>query len=402
MPHTRRLALVLSLVSFVAFSSWELLRPARTPLMDLSNTFSDHFSHMNAGRLFLRVGLDVWRKPLVEMLPPPTPQQAANLPPVARWCRDCAFIVPGWEKPVLQSWPTVVRFYPPGDMVLTAPIAALYHFTDLSATDANRLLLVLILACAHLGLFLLLDGLFAAPDGLRWHALLPGFYGVTVVLHWSLEGFYDVSMVAPLLLCWRWLGQRRGLAAAVAFCAAAFLHFRAYYYAPWFLAAIVLIVRERQWRTWARRDVAALGAGALMGAASLGSYLLAVPGLLSFSTYPSPLFIGHGHFDGEALGMAALVTLLAIAAFALSHSLLDALLVPWIALILITVRQTMPWYMVAVVPWLCAVPRPGKAERAPLVLDARLLLFLFLAAVVHPDQRIGTDLMPTWLAKLFA
>ena len=48
------------------------------------------------------------------------------------------------------------------------------------------------------------------------------------VVHWTLEGFYDVAMIAPLLLCWRYLGQRRGLAAGVAFCAAAFLHFRAY------------------------------------------------------------------------------------------------------------------------------------------------------------------------------
>ena len=401
MPTTRSWALLLSALSFFGWSTWELARPARSPLMDLSNQFTDHASHMNAARVFTRVGLDVWRKPLDALLPRPTREQAALLPADVFWCRDCLFVAPGWKKPVLQSWSSVVRFYPPGDMVLTAPVAALYHFTDLSATNANRLLLVLILACAHLGIFVLLDGLLAAPGGLRWHTLVPMYLGIITTLHWSLEGFYDVAMIAPLLLSWRYLGQKRGLAAGVAFCAAAFLHFRAYYYAPWALYAGFLIVREKQWRAWRGADFAALGAGALLGAASLLSYFLAAPGLFAFNQFLSPLLVSRGHVDPGKLLAGAVVAAIALAAFVSARSWLDVLLVPWIALILMTVRQTMPWYMLAIVPWLCALPRPGREERAALVFDARVLVFLFRAIEVHLDAPLGSDVAPGWLARVF-
>jgi hypothetical protein len=401
MPPSRRWALALCLLSFTGWSSWELLRPARSPFMDLAGIFTDHFSHMNAGRLFTRFGLDVWRQPLTQLLPRATPAEEALLPEDERACHDCIFLAPGWSRPVLQSWPHVVRFYPPGDMLLTAPLAALYHFTSIPATAVNRMLLVLLLACAHLGLLVLLEDLFAAPEGLRWHTLLPGFLGALAVLHWTLEGFYDCSMVAPLLLCWRYLGQRRGLAAGVAFCAAAFLHFRAFYYAPWALAAGLLVLRERQWRSWTRRDWLAAGAAALMGAASLGSYFLALPGMIAFPDYLSPLLITRSHLDRSALLTAALIAGVALTAFVAARSWLDVLMVPWLALVLTTVRQTMPWYMIAIVPWLCSVPRPGRPERAPLVLDGRVLIFLFLAVAVHADHRIGLDVVPEWLARRF-
>src|SRR5438105_12814524 len=116
-------------------------------------------------------------------------------------------------------------------------------------------------------------------------ALVPAFLGTNAVLRWTMEGFYDSAMLVPLLLCWRYLGQRRGLAAGVAFCAAAFLHFRAYYYAPWAVAAAFIVVRDRQWRDWRGRDFAALAAGAVLGAASLVSYFLALPGLFAFHEY---------------------------------------------------------------------------------------------------------------------
>ena len=400
LPRARQWAVALCALSFTGFSTWELTRPAYTPLMDLSGVFTDHFSHLNAARVFTRFGLEVWRKPLTSLLPRPTKEQADNLPPDVFYCSDCVFLMPGWDKPVLQSWPQVVRFYPPGDMVLTAPLAALYHFTPLSATATNRLLLVLILACAHLGLLVLLDSLLQAPEALRWHVLLPIYLGANAILHWSLEGFYDVAMIAPLLLCWRALANRRGLAASVWFCAASFLHFRAYYYVPWAIAAAVLVLREKQWRAWTRLDWTAAAAGALMGASSLGSYFLALRGLLDFNTYLSPLVITKDHVDRPMLVLALLVALAAVAAFAAARSWLDVLMVPWLALVLTTVRQTMPWYMLALVPWLCSLPRPGHPERAPLVFDARVLIFLFLA-VIHYDPRFGIDGAPIWLSRLF-
>src|SRR5262249_46997745 len=152
------------------------------------------------------------------------------------------------------NWPQVVRFVPLGNLLYMAPLAALYHFTDVSFTLTNRLLIVLFLLAAHAGLFVMLDGLLSAPEGVRFTSLLPALLGASTLVHWSLEGFYDAVIVAPLLLCWRWLGQRRALPALAAYCAAAFLNFRAYYYAPWAVLAAVMAVRDRPLREWTRRD----------------------------------------------------------------------------------------------------------------------------------------------------
>src|SRR5207302_10506100 len=220
----RRRTLLLCAASFVAFSAWELLRPAH-PYVDLSRGhFTDHFSHLNAARLFTRFGARIWTVPLDKTLKRATPAERRAMPRDVNCTPDCVFVMPGWSKPVTQNWPHVVRYTPLGALALVAPLAALYHFTPLSFTMTNRLLLVLFLFFAHLGLFVLLDGLWSLPEPLCSAAFLPGLIGANEILHWTLEGFYDAILVAPLLLCWRFLGQRRGLWAITAYCVAAFFH----------------------------------------------------------------------------------------------------------------------------------------------------------------------------------
>ena len=402
-PAARRWALAVTAFSFVGWSAWEMVRPPTNSYMDLSGKFTDHFSHMAAARLFCRFGFDVWRVPLVRLLPSPTPQERLALPQDTKRCPDCLFVAPGWEKPVVQSWPHVVRFYPPGDLVLTAPVAVLYHYTSLSLTTASRMLLVIFLAAAHLGLFLLLEGLLEAPPAVRYSSLFAGFLGVNCVLRWTLEGFYDSAILFPLLLCWRYLGERRGLAAGVAFCAAAFLHFRAYYYAPWAIWAAVLLVRERQWRSWRAWDWAAAAAAALMGGASLATWSMALPGLLAFEAFPSPLLVTSSHVVLPALALAGAVGAAALALFLFAGSRIDAAMVGWMGLVLTQVRQSLAWYPVAVVPWLVSPARSRHPGRAALIPQARVLVFLLLALHLHREQPYDLEaVIPTWIFRLFA
>lgn len=390
--------MALTLASFLLSSGWELARPPDNPFMDLSGRFTDHFSHMNAARLFTRFGADIWRKPLLSLLPRPNLAEYLALPDDVKRCADCLFVAPGWRKPVEQSWPAVVRFYPPGDLVLMAPIAALYHFTDLSFTNANRLLLVLLLALAHLGIFLLVGELVGSGAG--WLAVLTGFFAVNLVLRWTLEGFYDSALLVPLVLCWRYLQKQRGLAALVAFCAAAFLHFRAYYYSPWAVAALLLLHRQQAWRTWTRREWMAALLAAAMGLLSLWTYFLALPGLMRFRGYDNPLLIGRGHLDAPALLAFAAVLGLAMVLFWAARSAMDAAMAGFITLVLTQVRQSFAWYPVAVVPWLCAPPWAASPARARFVLAGRLILFLFLALYVHVDSPHPIDpVVPTWLFR---
>src|ERR1700674_3276113 len=114
-PWRRRIAAALAAASFAGLSAWELSRRAH-PWGDLTNGFfTDHFSHMNAARLFPRAGVREWTTPLVRMFPRLSPAERAALPPDVVDCSDgCLFRVDGWplQKPMQQSWPTVVRFYP--------------------------------------------------------------------------------------------------------------------------------------------------------------------------------------------------------------------------------------------------------------------------------------------------
>jgi hypothetical protein len=401
MATGRRWALALTACSFLGWSSWELMRPPGNAFMDLSGRFTDHFSHMSAARLFTRYGVDIWRVPLNRLLQRPTAAQRAALPADTLRCLDCPFIAPGWRKPVVENWSHVVRLYPPGDLVLMAPVAGLYHFTSISLVTANRLLLVLILGFAHAGLFLLLDGLLTSTPAVRDGSLLAAYLGFNCVLHWSLEGFYDSVLLVPLLLCWRFLGERRGLAAAIAYCAAAFLHFRAYYYAPWVLWALLLIVRDRQWKRWRARDWSAAAAALLLGAASLTMFVLILPGLLAFPDRSNPLLLAASRGLSPTLTTGAVIALAAIAVFLWAGSRIDALTLGWMGLVLTHVRQSGMWYPVAVVPWMVAPPRLDRPERAPLVFQVRVLVFLFLALVVHAESPFGIDaVFPGWLFRI--
>ena len=65
LTSARRKALLLTLVSLLGWSLWNGFRKYEHPWGDLSKgRFTDHFSHMNAARLFPRMRLDIWRVPI--------------------------------------------------------------------------------------------------------------------------------------------------------------------------------------------------------------------------------------------------------------------------------------------------------------------------------------------------
>ena len=383
MPWRRRLAVALTAASFVGFSAWEMTRKAH-PFGDLSNGFfTDHFSHMNDARHFPRAGLRHWTTPLAGMERRLTPTERAALPPDVVDCPDgCLFHVDGWpaQKPMQQSWPFLTRFYPPGDLLLFAPVAALYHLTPIRAATVNRLLVILCLAFAHAGIFVILDRV----DGLL--GALCALLGAGALIHWSLEGFYDAAMVLPLLLCDAFVAAGLGAPAFLAFGVAMLLHFRALYYVPWGLVAAALVFRSR---APSRKDRVRIGLGTLCLAASLATFALALPGLLGYPLQLNPLFLRTAALDRTALLEGAALAVAAAAVFVWARSPLDAGLVAWLAVVLTQVRQNYSWYSVALVPWLCA-----PAGR-PAVRLARLAVFAFLAVRIHDDP-----LWPRWIAQV--
>jgi len=385
-PWRRRLAVALTAASFAGFSAWEMTRKVH-PFGDLSNGFfTDHFSHMNDARHFPRAGVRQWTTPLARMERRLTAAERAALPRDVIDCPDgCLFHVDGWpaQKPMEQSWPLLTRFYPPGDLLLFAPMAALYHATPIRTATINRLLVVLCLAFAHAAIFAILDRV----DGPL--AVLCAVLGASALIHWSLEGFYDASIVVPLLLCDTFLAAGLGASAFLAFGVAMLLHFRALYYVPWGLAAAVLVFHDRG--TLRRADLIKIAIGAICLALSVATFALALPGLLDYPMQMNPLFLRTAALDRTTLLEAAGVAVGAGAVFVWARSPLDAGLVAWLALVLTQVRQNYSWYSVALVPWLCA------PARKPAIRLARLAVFAFLAVRIHDDS-----LWPRWIAQVLA
>jgi hypothetical protein len=295
-----------------------------------------------------------------------------------------AYFVPGWPegKPMIASWSFNPRFYPPGDALLFAPVALLYHFTSLSFAGANLLALLLLLVYAHLSLYLVLRA--TEEEQLRILVLLIVYFPL---VHWTLEGFYDAAVIAPLVLCAQELRRGRGIEALLAFCCAAAIHFRALFFAPWAIASAVLVLREGQWRAWGARGWMMAAAAAMLAAAALVPFAILQPALRAL-----------GSSNVLAVSRPAALAFLAIAALCAlflwrAAALLDLVLLSWVALVLFSLHQAEQWHLVVLLAWLCA---PGAARELLLARQARLWFVLTASAMVFRETPL-----PTWLARIF-
>ena len=387
--QVQRTALVVTVVSLLAWCAFIVAR-THHPFHDLDNgSFTDHFSHLNAARIFPRVGLGLWRRPIDEQFRRLTPFELQALPPALRY--PGSFFVPGWpaDKPLQQSWSQIPRLYPPGDLLLVAPLALAYHFTGLTTEQANLLLILLFIACAHASLLFALDTALrddelAAPLGLFAGLLV---YGELV--RWSAAGFYDAAAVLPLVLCARFLRERRGLAALTAYCVAAALHFRAFYLGPWALAAAWMVVKDKQWRAFRGKDFIALAAALVCAVASLGTFAMVWPSM-------SGLQDVNALHRQPILFAFLLFWILCAAVFLRARAFLDLAVLVWLALLFPLQRNTYNWYAVLLLPWLCAPVSERAKEKFRLVGEARLVAFVVAAGYVYDRW----PMPPLWLPQL--
>ena len=389
----RRKALTITLASLTLWSVWNAARTFDHPWGDLSRgVFTDHFSHMNAARAFTRVGRDLWRKPIADMFRPMTAAELARMPADVRAGGSetgGVYFVPGWpqSKPLATSWSHKSRMYPPGDLLLVAPMAALYHFTAISLQGTCRLLLAWFIVLAHLALYWFLLSYFEGPrSGIEWLGLVILY---SYMMRWTLEGFYDCAAMVPLILCARYLGRRRGLAAIVAYCVGAFVHFRVFFLAPWVLYAVFLVLKDRAWRRWTRRDIPAMLVAAGCAAASLYVFWLDLPALRG-SGANNPLLLLSPGLD-PAMAWNFTIVLAASGGLLLwSRAWLDAAVLAWLALILFKLREFYWWHLVISMSWI------GAPANRQIVRAIRVLFFVTVSTLA-----LHESVAPTWLRQLY-
>src|SRR5687768_103769 len=124
----RHCALLITLLSLAAWVAWSEMRTTRHTFADLSRgNFTDHFSHMNAARVFPRVGLRLWKEGPQKFLRGPRTQEFKRMPADIRVAdKGDIFMLPGLalDKPWVTGWSHNPRLYPPGHLLLFAPAAA--------------------------------------------------------------------------------------------------------------------------------------------------------------------------------------------------------------------------------------------------------------------------------------
>lgn len=392
-------ALIVTITSLCLWSAWELGRPQTHPYGDLSRgSFTDHFSHLTTTRLFPLVGINIWTKPTRDFGRPLTDAETRRLPPdiPARGNNREVFAVDEWpiDKPLVASWTHLPRLHPPGDLVIIAPVALAYSVTSLSFTWANRLLILSFLICAHVSLFFYFQA-WMRPR----RASAVGFLTMLVVygevIHWTLEGFYEAAILAPLFLCAKWIYERRMLAAVVAYVVAATIHFRAFFFAPWLLYAAFSVLSDGHWRTWRARDAAAAFIAGILGATSLFVFALAWPTLKAMPVTYSPLSFAPGQPVPHALLAYVLVLGVVGAALVYARAWMDVAVLMWLTLMFVSLREAYEWDLITLLAWLGA-PLDSPPKRAALARDARLYFVLFCGAVLF-----RSTLAPVWIAKLF-
>jgi hypothetical protein len=391
------------IVSLVLWTAWVFFGPKKHPFGDLSNgNYTDHLSNMNCARVFPRVGIDLWRKPVSEMFPELTPEERARLPDDV-WAGASEtggiYKVPGWpeKKPLATSWSHQPRLYPPGEILLFAPISLIYHYTPLPAWWANRCALFICVLAAHAAFYLLLAAYLTGGNGCQAPSLIALFIVYSISINWSLQGFYDMAAVVPLLLCGKYTLESRRVDALLAYSASVAIHYRAFIFAPISLWAIFGILRNREWINWNRAEWFKIAVALGLTAASLSTFVIVWP-VISRGPINNPVNLWAASGQNSLLSVNVVVFAAAMLAFAWRRDFFDCVILMAFALYLVSVRDVRPWHILVPLAWVglpVLVPGGSEPRYFAFVRDVRLVVLLLASTTVFENPLL------TWLRDAF-
>lgn len=344
--------LALSMIS--AFVAHTNAHPNRA----LVEKWGDHVSNIYATLLFWREGTGLYTRPTGELLgwqhppvanAPPAdsprsepsqgaaplpagvpPQGAAVEPPRAAadelpWAANSVFIDASLTSgPIYIVSPHLPRHYPPGLYLALTPLALAFRTGWLSA-GTTYLLAILIFAAFALACGVVLGSLLLTNSlmPMNWGSWIFFALSTMELVRWALNGMYDSVGVFFLLIALVSLTQRRWSRTYFWYALALFVHFRSLWLMPLGLFALVQWWLERarathelqidhglrathglradQCRTLGATTLAFakdpwLVAGTILGLISIGTFLLAMPGLKDLPVNNS-LYLGAPNVD---------------------------------------------------------------------------------------------------------
>lgn len=379
--RSHKRALAITLLSLVFWTAWNYARPQCHALADFGcGTYTDHFTHVGLARIFTHAGFEIYQGPRGELGRALTPDEQEALPEDIRGMGGLR-TVEGWppDKPFIATWPTIPSFYPPGDLVMFAPIALAYSFTGMSFTEMNLMTIQLLLVYAHLSLFLMLVVNSRRPAGGAADALAM-VVAYFLIMRWTIEGFYDGGWIAPLVIAPLFLLRRAGLQTMALFALALFAHYRALFLLPWGVWGFVDFVRGREWRSWSWQKSGLAAATVVMGGLALATFLISRQAM-SEHQMTNAFNPSFDSFQRDSLLTLALVTVPGAVLFVWRRAWLEVATLAWVFLLITQLPETYPWDAVALVPWLVA-PALSRSGDDAVVRQVRTATVFLVVLVV--------------------
>ncbi|MFN2586619.1 MAG: hypothetical protein ABR613_00685 [Actinomycetota bacterium] len=346
---------------------------------------------MGLARVFTRVGFDIYDGPRGELGRPLTPEEQAALPEDLRPKGDLRTI-DGWpaDKPLVITWPTIPSFYPPGDLVMFAPVAAAYSFTGMSFTEMNLATIELLLVYAHVTIFLMLLVNARSPARGATEAL-PIVLAYFLIIRWTIDGFYDGGWIAPLVVAPLFIVRRAGLQTMTLFALSLFAHYRALFLLPWGVRGLVDFVRGREWGSWSLRKTAMAGTTLVMGGLAAATFLVSREAI-SQHQMTSIFNPSYASFQRDSLIALGLVTIPGALVFAWRRAWLELLTLLWVVALITQLPETYPWDVLALVPWLVAPALSPSAEDSVVRQVRTATVFLIgVVAFTSPITALNLD-----------
>jgi hypothetical protein len=348
-----RFAPLLLLASFAVTSAFVLRSHYEGATVDAG--YSDSMRMVYSSHLFLHHGVDVFRVPLGELSArDPSPRAHA-------------------------VWPQQPLIYPPGALLVYLPLGFAEYDLEWPERSVHRATVIWLLAIGHLCLFVFWRELRRQGGEL---VLLVAALSWMTVLQFSANGFYDpiyMALAALGVSAWKDGRPSRSL---LYLGAAAFFHYRAFFFFPLALHDLYRIVRERN---LGRRAWAEIGAGFALGALGGTTFLLSASSLDDTAAVNPVLDESFG--TGGILVVAAVTAAAAIFFFRVRERL-TAVHLAWIVAVDSFLPFARPWHTLGLYPLFLM---PGRGEKK------REVLLLWMLAVAAVAFRYFPNLR--WLAR---
>jgi hypothetical protein len=315
----------------------------KPPRYSLAPLYTDHMRHAYAAWALLNIGPEVFTTP------------------IASW--DF-----GASHP-FDMWATLPHLYPIGSLILFLPFGVAINLELVPEPIVNMAMVMLFGVCGVVASWLLYRTLSESYRPVLLGAVL--VIAVPSYVFWGLNGFFDTVAVVLALVGVRAYRHRNDGTAMVALVCALSLHYRL-----WYLGPLAVVAAARYWRTNGVVD-RQLGLVGVLGAGSLASFFLTVPGLLALTESPlfheNPIALTAGTPPKTLLALGSAVVVLAVV-YRYESDPTALVTLTLAAASVFTVTQWLPWYPVLLTPTLALADR--RQSHVALVIGFYLLTFL--------------------------